>query len=130
MKKDYLYAKFCCSHMENLIVSKPLANLYDKAWLDEFLQHWRMRFCQQLVSFANGHVGKYQEVNWVGSMGNYKDAFLLLYANMLGFHAVSNCVFIRGGITNGGSLLSDVIKPGEIVDSFLMDGGFQAAFHA
>uniref|UniRef100_F6H5R8 Uncharacterized protein n=1 Tax=Vitis vinifera TaxID=29760 RepID=F6H5R8_VITVI len=118
-EEKLLICQICCSHLEKLLVSKPLVNLYDKAWLNEFLQHWRMRFCQQLVSFANDHVRKQRGVSWVGGVGNHKDAFLPLYANMLGFHALSNCVFIRGGITDGGSLLSDVVKVGETIDPFL-----------
>ena len=119
-EEKLLICQICCSHLEKLLGSKLLPNLSDTTFLNEFLQQWRMRFRQQLMSFANEHITNKQGVNWVGGVGNHKDAFLPLYANMLGFYVVSNCLFIcGGGINDGTPLLLDVVKLGEILDPFL-----------
>uniref|UniRef100_A0A5B7CF51 Uncharacterized protein n=1 Tax=Davidia involucrata TaxID=16924 RepID=A0A5B7CF51_DAVIN len=118
-EEKLLISQICCSHLEKLSISKSWAiDFPDKHGARNFLQKWRMRFCHQLMSFANDHIGKQGGVDWIGGMGNHKDAFLPLYANLLGFYALSNCIF-NGEIENGESLLFDVVELGETINSFL-----------
>lgn len=80
---------------------------------------WRRRFYNQLITFAKTYVDKQGGANWISSVGNHKDAFLPLYANLLGFYALSNCIFTRESVENDESLLPDVVGLGEFINPFL-----------
>ncbi|XP_052195673.1 uncharacterized protein LOC127803472 [Diospyros lotus] len=118
-EEKLLICQICCSHLEKLPVSGSWAvDFSDQQGIRNFLHTWRTRFRNQLMSFANNHIGSQGEVDWIGSVGNHKDAFLPLYANLLGFYALSNCVFL-GESGNGKSLLADVVELGEAINPFL-----------
>ncbi|CAK9162900.1 unnamed protein product [Ilex paraguariensis] len=118
-EEKLLISQICCFHLEQISISKSWAvDFFDKHEAREFLHRWRMRFCQQLMSFANDHISKHGGVDWIGGVGNHKDAFLPLYANLLGFYALSNCIF-NGEPENCKSLVSDVVELGKIIGPFL-----------
>ncbi|KAK3036649.1 hypothetical protein RJ639_030218 [Escallonia herrerae] len=118
-EEKLLITQLCCSHLEKLPnLETWAAGFCDKHGSHNFLHEWRMRFYQQLISFSNDHIGKQGGLGWFGGVGNHKDAFLPLYANLLGFYALSNCI-LRGELENSKSMLSDVVKLGEIISPFL-----------
>ncbi|XAR51748.1 hypothetical protein NMG60_11006467 [Bertholletia excelsa] len=115
-EEKLLICQICCYHLEKLPILKSLA-VSDKHGSWNFLYEWRTRFFRQLMSFANNHIHKQGGADWIGSVGNHKDAFLPLYANLLGFYALSNCILI-GESQNGKSLLADVVELGETIKPF------------
>ncbi|KDP45495.1 hypothetical protein JCGZ_09744 [Jatropha curcas] len=116
-EEKLLICQICCSHLEKLPVLKLLsAPAAIKQEFKKFLDSWRMKFHNQLISFAQVHVEKLG-VDWIGGIGNHKDAFLPLYANLLGFYALSNCSF-NGKVEDDTTLLADVVELGKIINPF------------
>ncbi|MCD7465293.1 hypothetical protein HAX54_000991 [Datura stramonium] len=112
--------QLCCSHLEKLRTSKFLLGgspigIHD---VDDFLQNWRRRFAQKLVLFAKDYVAAQGGFDWIGGVGNHKDAFLPLYANLLAFYALSNCIF-NGKPEDRKLMLSEVEEIGEAIQPFL-----------
>ncbi|KAG4181992.1 hypothetical protein ERO13_A09G017100v2 [Gossypium hirsutum] len=117
-EEKLLISQICCSHLEKLPITKSWAGRsFDNEEVRNYLLDWRSRFFQQLVSFAKDHIGKLG-VDWIGGVGNHKDAFLPLYANLLGFYAVSNFIFNLETI-DGMHLLSDMSELGKAINPFL-----------
>ncbi|GKV08720.1 hypothetical protein SLEP1_g20314 [Rubroshorea leprosula] len=117
-EEKLLISQICCSHLENLPIIKSWAgDKANKVGVVSYLYDWRMRFSLQLTSFAKDHIGKLG-VDWIGGVGNHKDAFLPLYANLLGFYAISNCIF-SVGTEDEASLLSGVLEMGTSINPFL-----------
>ncbi|XVF16605.1 hypothetical protein REPUB_Repub10bG0046300 [Reevesia pubescens] len=117
-EEKLLISQICCSHLMKLPITKSWAGeLFNKEEVMNYLLDWRMRFFHQLKSFAEDHVGKL-EVDWIGGVGNHKDAFLPLYANLLGFYVLSNCIFLFE-IKDGMDLISVVVDLGKAMDPFL-----------
>ncbi|CAJ1946965.1 unnamed protein product [Sphenostylis stenocarpa] len=114
-EEKMLISQICCSSMEKLPILKSWA---DKDELRSYLHGWRARFSHQLVSYAEDHIGKQEANDWIGGVGNHKDAFLPLYANLLGFYALSNCIFLVSG-NNDTKLLPDVVVLGKAINPFL-----------
>lgn len=118
-EEKLLICQICCSHIENLPISKNWAASFpEKDGVKTFLLKWRMRFYSQLISFANKNAKGQGGVDWIGGIGNHKDAFPPLYANLLGLYALSNCIF-NGESENSEDLLSQVIELGESIKPFL-----------
>ncbi|XP_061346165.1 uncharacterized protein LOC133291855 [Gastrolobium bilobum] len=115
-EEKLLISQICCSNMEKLPILKSWA---DKDELRSYLHGWRMRFSHQLVSYAEDHIGKQEGNDWIGGVGNHKDTFLPLYANLLGFYALSNCIFLVSGNDDAKHLLSDVVVLGKTINPFL-----------
>ncbi|KAL8137371.1 hypothetical protein V2J09_003372 [Rumex salicifolius] len=118
-EEKLLICQQCCSHMEKL----PVLNLYkcNGSSRDEFvmfLQAWRQRFHDQLTSFTNEHVQKLGKAHWVGGVGNHKDAFLPLYANLLGIFVLSKCLFALQ-VDSGKDALVEVVNLGNVIKPFL-----------
>lgn len=88
-----LICQICCFHLEKLSLSSPLAVESSKGLnrrdVAIFLQKWRTKFLRQLIFFANDRVETEGDVDWIGGIGNHKDAFVWLYANFLGLYALS-----------------------------------------
>ncbi|KAL4352320.1 hypothetical protein GQ457_06G041950 [Hibiscus cannabinus] len=117
-EEKLLICQICCSHLEKLPITKSwTGELLDKEEVMNYILDWRMRFFHQLVSFAEDHIGKLG-VDWIGGVGNHKDAFLPLYANLLGIYLLSN-VFFNLEARDGMQLLSDVAELGKGIDPFL-----------
>ncbi|KAI8533925.1 hypothetical protein RHMOL_Rhmol10G0048600 [Rhododendron molle] len=91
----------------------------DKFGSRNLLFMWRRRFYDQLITFAKTCVDKQGGAAWISSVGNHKDAFLSLYANLLGFYALSNCIFAGESVENDKSILPYVVGLGEFIKPFL-----------
>ncbi|MED6184094.1 hypothetical protein PIB30_044072 [Stylosanthes scabra] len=115
-EEKLLISQICCSNMESLPILKSWAH---KDEFRSYLHGWRMRFFHQLVWYAEEHLGKKESNVWLGGLGNHKDAFLPLYANLLGFYALSNCIFLVSGNNDVKKLLSDVDMLGKAINPFL-----------
>ncbi|XP_051140542.1 uncharacterized protein LOC127257974 [Andrographis paniculata] len=83
-EEKLLICQICCSQIEDVQISKPKAR--------DLLYKWRSRFFEQLMRFIHEHMGKGESADWIGGVCNHKDAFLPLYANLLAFCALSNCI--------------------------------------
>ncbi|KAI8533921.1 hypothetical protein RHMOL_Rhmol10G0048200 [Rhododendron molle] len=119
-EEKLLICQICCSHLEKLPISKSMAvDFSDKFGARNLLLMWRRRFYDQLITFAKTYVIKQGGADWISSVGNHKDAFLPLYANLLGFYALSNCIFTGESVENEESLLPDVVGLGEFINPFL-----------
>ncbi|XP_017975457.1 PREDICTED: thyroid adenoma-associated protein homolog [Theobroma cacao] len=117
-EEKLLISQICCSHLEKLPITKSWeGELLNKEEVMNYLLDWRMRFYHQLMSFAKDHIGKLG-VDWIGGVGNHKDAFLPIYANLLGFYVLSNCIFNLEA-KDGMPLLSDIVELGNAIDPFL-----------
>lgn len=114
-EEKLLISQICCSNMEKLPILKSWADRED---FMSFLHGWRNRFSQHLVSYAENHIGKQEGNDWIGGIGNHKDAFLPVYTNLLGFYAISNCIFVVSG-NNDAKLLSDAVVLGTAINPFL-----------
>ncbi|BFG26701.1 hypothetical protein CerSpe_129750 [Prunus speciosa] len=111
--------QICCSQMEKLPISKSGAgDFLNKQQFRDYLHDWRLRFSSQLMSFAKDRIGQLGGADWVGGAGNHKDAFLPVYANLLAFHAVSNCIF-SGKTDDNMHLLTDVAELSRAINPFL-----------
>ncbi|KAG8384709.1 hypothetical protein BUALT_Bualt04G0146500 [Buddleja alternifolia] len=111
-EEKLLICQICCSHLENIPISKSQTKARD------LLHKWRRRFLQQLIAFARDHIGKIGNVGWIGGVGNHKDAFLPIYANLLAFYALSNCI-LKGEPENNVVMISEVSAIGEAINPFL-----------
>nr|GMC97268.1 thyroid adenoma-associated protein homolog [Ipomoea batatas] len=116
-EEKLLISQICCSHLEKLPVSKLTTEFRDNN-ICSVLQSWRTRFCQQLISFGNDYIGTQGGVDWIGGVGNHKDAFLPVYMNLLAFHALSNCI-LRGEAEDSKSMLPELLELGEAIQPFL-----------
>ncbi|KAF9591670.1 hypothetical protein IFM89_005542 [Coptis chinensis] len=83
-----------------------------------FLQKWRTRFYDQLISFATDYIRAEVGVDWIGGPGNHKDIFISLYANLLGLYALSMCLFDRETEICNPNLL-DLVELEGIIRPFL-----------
>ncbi|TQD77162.1 hypothetical protein C1H46_037298 [Malus baccata] len=111
--------QLCCSQLDNLQISKSwAADFRNKQQFSDYLHDWRLRFSCQLTSFSKDRIAKLGGADWVGGAGNHKDAFLPLYANLLAFYALSNCIF-NGKTGDNKHLQSDVAKLGKAINPFL-----------
>lgn len=117
-EEKLLISQICSSQLEKLPSSKSwIVYMSDKDKFRNYFHGWRMRFFHQLVSLAEEHVQKQDRIDWIGGLGNHKDAFLPLYANLLGFYALSNCLFHVSW--DKVFFLSDAIELGRTIKPFL-----------
>ncbi|KAF8041463.1 hypothetical protein BT93_A0155 [Corymbia citriodora subsp. variegata] len=118
-EEKLLICQICCLHMEKLFTSSFLAvNSTEEDSIKKNLYAWRTRFFTQLMTFGEDHMTN-EDVFWIGGVGNHKDAFLLLYANLLGFYALSKCLLSEDDITSDPELVSDVVKLAKALSLFL-----------
>lgn len=119
-EEKLLICQICCLHLEKLCSNKALvAENSGKIRVREFLFDWRTKFRLQLISFSNDYISKQGEVDWIGSLGNHKDSFLPIYANLLGLYVLSNSISKSGDYEDSESLLADVAELEEIILPFL-----------
>lgn len=114
-EEKLLISQICCSNMEKLPILKAWTN---KDELRSYLHGWRSRFSRQLVSYVDNIIEKQEWNDWIGGVGNHKDTFLPVYSNLLGFYALSNCIFTVSD-NNDAKLLSDVVVLGRSINPFL-----------
>ncbi|KAL5739037.1 hypothetical protein ACOSQ2_028217 [Xanthoceras sorbifolium] len=118
-EEKLLISQICCFQLEKLPITKTwMMDSSNKDSFRNYLLGWRMRFRDQLMSFTKDQIGRQGGDDWIGGVGNHKDAFLPLYANLLGFYALSNCIF-NGETEDNIPLLSDVNELGGSISPFL-----------
>ncbi|KAH0459814.1 hypothetical protein IEQ34_010477 [Dendrobium chrysotoxum] len=81
-EEKLLICQICCFHLEKLLVP-GLEGLWVK-----LLRRWRLRFLHQLISFADGFLVTEGDKDWIGGIGNHKDAFISLYTLLLGLYVL------------------------------------------
>ncbi|KAF6134125.1 hypothetical protein GIB67_013522 [Kingdonia uniflora] len=106
--------QICCFYLEKLPVSLPSENKQE----DVILRKWRTKFYDELIKFAGHYLQIESRVDWIGGPGNHKDVFTSLYANLLGFYALSRCLFKRQTLINMPQL-SDVVELERVIKPFL-----------
>ncbi|XP_050221761.1 uncharacterized protein LOC126671957 [Mercurialis annua] len=117
-EEKLLICQISCFHLEKLsVLSLLLASTSLKQDFKNYLCSWRKRFINQLTSFAEDYVENLG-VDWISGVGNHKDAFLPLYANLLGIYALSNCIF-KGNCKHDAAMPADVAELGKILGPFL-----------
>ncbi|PIN24490.1 Cell cycle-associated protein [Handroanthus impetiginosus] len=115
-EEKLLICQICCSHLEGILNSRSqTGDSRIKNGARELLQKWRTRFFEQLIAFTHEHRGKR---DWIGGVGNHKDAFLPLYANLLAFYVLSNCL-LKEEPGNSGSMIAEVSALEEAINPFL-----------
>ncbi|XP_072971475.1 uncharacterized protein [Typha angustifolia] len=95
-EEKMLICQICCSHLEKLSVSRyktgyPHNEGLIESNIESFLQNWRERFLGQLMSSASSYLESEGRTDWIGGIGNHKDVFISVYANLLGLFALSQC---------------------------------------
>ncbi|WOL00525.1 thyroid adenoma-associated protein [Canna indica] len=115
-EEKLLICQFCCSHLGNLLVPKSCEFQVHPQGLDEscvqkFSSIWRLRFLQQLISFANSCLETEGITDWIGGIGNHKDAFVSLYTNLLGIYALSQQPYNDEFYLSKFSELEGIIRP-------------------
>ncbi|WCJ20785.1 hypothetical protein M5689_002991 [Euphorbia peplus] len=117
-EEKLLICQICFYHVERLPILKlGLADMAKKQDFKTYLYNWRKRFVNQLMSFSE-HQDEEQGVDWIGGVGNHKDAFLSVYVNLLGFYTLTNCIH-NGDIEDDTALVSDVVQLGKAINPFL-----------
>lgn len=92
-EEKLLICQICCSHMERISASNSWnAHFSTKTRIEDYLLNLRSKFRDQLTSFARDHIDRESIADWIGGVGNHKDAFLPLYGNMLGLYALTSCL--------------------------------------
>ncbi|KAJ0975282.1 hypothetical protein J5N97_017247 [Dioscorea zingiberensis] len=93
-EEKLLICQICCAQLEKLLDAKslsvgPSSEICSKDNIDMFLQQWRLKLINQLTSFARNYF-ETERTDWIGGIGNHKDTFTSLYANLLGLYALAN----------------------------------------
>jgi len=57
--------------------------------IELFLQNWREIFLNQLTSLTSGYIEKEGKTDWIGGIGNHKDVFISVYADLLGLYVLA-----------------------------------------
>ncbi|KAI3452314.1 hypothetical protein Pfo_008979 [Paulownia fortunei] len=118
-EEKLLICHICCSHLEVILISKFQAgDSWIKSGASDLLHKWRTRFFEQLIEFTHDHIGRRGSIDWIGGVGNHKDAFLPIYANLVAFYALSNCI-LKEEPENSVHMLSEVSALGEAIKPFL-----------
>ncbi|KAL4568457.1 hypothetical protein LXL04_024070 [Taraxacum kok-saghyz] len=108
-EEKLLVCQICCFHLEK--VNGGLDLLCD----------WRRRFLRRLVAVSGDRGGGKQAVEWIGGLGNHKDAFLAVYSNLLGVYAMSRCI-LKSRLKNSDSdsgLMLEMAEVGDVIKPFL-----------
>ncbi|XP_021765907.1 thyroid adenoma-associated protein homolog [Chenopodium quinoa] len=111
-EEKLLICQICCSSLENLKLSTTQGPK-----LLTYLRKWRGHFFRQL-SVACEHIRKLEGDDWIGGVGNHRDAFLPLYGNLLGFYVLSKYI-LHAGVEDSMCLLSDVVELKKSIRPFL-----------
>jgi thyroid adenoma-associated protein len=82
-EEKLLICQICCANLQKLVVSSKSEEI------QLFAEHWRRQFLQQLVLFVSSYADSGRNVDWIGGLGNHKDAFIVVYAYLLGIYALS-----------------------------------------
>uniref|UniRef100_A0A0E0LRQ5 Uncharacterized protein n=1 Tax=Oryza punctata TaxID=4537 RepID=A0A0E0LRQ5_ORYPU len=86
-EEKLLICQICCCSIQKLLQSKY--QVETGAEVELFLQDWRESFLHQLISLTSGFLEKEGKTDWIGGVGNHKDVFVSVYANLLGLYALA-----------------------------------------
>ncbi|VAI25006.1 unnamed protein product [Triticum turgidum subsp. durum] len=86
-EEKLLICQISCSNIQKLVRSGH--QLATSGRSEALLQNWRDRFLQQLTSLTSGYLEKEGKTDWIGGIGNHKDVFASVYANLLGLYALT-----------------------------------------
>ncbi|PKA50724.1 hypothetical protein AXF42_Ash017603 [Apostasia shenzhenica] len=85
-EEKLLLCQICCFHLEKLL--SPGSGGRDSR-KQKLLRIWRLKFSRQLLSLAKSLLATEGERDWIGGIGNHRDAFIPLYANLLCLYVLS-----------------------------------------
>ncbi|KAJ3677358.1 hypothetical protein LUZ60_003082 [Juncus effusus] len=109
-EEKMLICQICCSNLEKLIEYNNNSNE-----IQLFVRNWRAKFLNELVLFMGN--SEFRN-DWIGGIGNHKDAFIAVYANLLGIFALSKFDLVEQfGDINGVCL--DLSELKEIIGPFI-----------
>lgn len=118
-EEKLLISQICCSHLEKLpLLQSWKSYLINKDTALNYLLRWRTKFHNQLISIAKYHSNRLSSVGWIGGIGNHKDTFLPLFANLLGYYTLSKCI-IDGKFTDTESMASQVVDLKDTLTDFI-----------
>lgn len=86
-EEKLLICQISCSNIQKLLRSEY--ELATEGRTELFLQNWRESFLHQLTSLTSGYLEKEGKTDWIGGIGNHKDVFTSVYANLLGLYALT-----------------------------------------
>ncbi|KAK8951127.1 hypothetical protein KSP39_PZI003019 [Platanthera zijinensis] len=86
-EEKLLICQICCFHLEKLLTVRFEAINGNRVKL--LMRKWGLRFLHQLLSFADGFLVVEGDGDWIGGIGNHKDAFVSLYAILLGIYVLA-----------------------------------------
>lgn len=119
-EEKLLVCQICCTHLETL--SRNSQSRFEGSnenSVEIFLQTWRQKFLGQLVSFASDCLESDNVADWIGGIGNHKDAFTSLYANLLGLYALTQNLSV-GLLTDSYKVyFAEFVELREIIRPFL-----------
>ncbi|OAY85901.1 thyroid adenoma-associated protein homolog [Ananas comosus] len=87
-EEKLLICQICCSHLQKLSVSNYRA-ARDHPKMEAIFLNWRQKFLQQLMSIASSFLENDGRTEWIGGIGNHKDAFISVYADLLGLFSLT-----------------------------------------
>ena len=86
-EEKLLICQICCFNIQKLLQSKCQMETGEK--IELFLQNWREIFLNQLTSLTSGYIEKEGKTDWIGGIGNHKDVFISVYADLLGLYVLA-----------------------------------------
>jgi hypothetical protein len=86
-EEKLLICQISCLKIQKLLQSEY--ELETEGRTELFLQNWRESFLHQLTSLTSGYLEKEGKTDWIGGIGNHKDVFTSVYANLLGLYALT-----------------------------------------
>ncbi|KAM0889515.1 hypothetical protein ACQ4PT_027645 [Festuca glaucescens] len=86
-EEKLLICQISCLKIQKLLRSEY--ELATEGRTELFLQNWRESFLHQLTSLTSGYLEKEGKTDWIGGIGNHKDVFTSVYANLLGLYALT-----------------------------------------
>ncbi|PUZ50289.1 hypothetical protein GQ55_6G047200 [Panicum hallii var. hallii] len=86
-EEKLLICQICCFNIQKLLQSKCQMETGGK--IELFLQNWRESFLNQLTSLTSGYIEKEGKTDWIGGIGNHKDVFISVYADLLGLYVLA-----------------------------------------
>lgn len=93
-EEKLLICQLCCLHLGNLLASNSSEVQVNHQGLSysciqKFSSVMRLNFLRQLISLSKSFLETEGITDWIGGIGNHKNAFVCVYANLLGIYALS-----------------------------------------
>ncbi|KAL4197784.1 hypothetical protein AMTRI_Chr04g189990 [Amborella trichopoda] len=85
-----LVCQISCFHIQKLLSRKNIHEIWGKD-IKSMVEKWRMKYLGQILSFSENYINSDDSIVWIAGIANHQDAFISLYANLLGLYAFSHC---------------------------------------